>query len=73
MSQEINLIKNVKLIGIALFLLGLLTDSDHKESACNEGDRVRSLGREGLLEKRMATPSRILAWRIPWTEEPGGL
>ena len=28
---------------------------------------------EDLLEKGMATPSRILAWRIPWTEEPGGL
>ena len=35
--------------------------------------RVRSLGGEDLLEKEMATHSRILAWRIPWTEEPGGL
>ena len=35
--------------------------------------RVQSLGREGLLEKEMATHSRIPAWRIPWTEEPGGL
>ena len=34
---------------------------------------VRSLGRENLLEKEMATHSSILAWRIPWTEEPGGL
>ena len=34
---------------------------------------VRSLGREDPLEKEMATHSRILAWRIPWTEEPGGL
>ena len=34
---------------------------------------VQPLGREDLLEKGMATPSRILAWRIPWTEEPGGL
>ena len=32
-----------------------------------------SLGQEGLLEKEMATPSSILAWEIPWTEEPGGL
>ena len=31
------------------------------------------LGQEGLLEKEMATPSSILAWEIPWTEEPGGL
>ena len=34
---------------------------------------VQSLGREDPLEKGMATPSSILAWRIPWTEEPGGL
>ena len=34
---------------------------------------VRSLGREDPLEKGMATHSRILAWKIPWTEEPGGL
>ena len=34
---------------------------------------VRSLGREDPLEKEMASHSSILAWRIPWTEEPGGL
>ena len=34
---------------------------------------VRSLGREDPLEKEMATHSSILAWRIPWTEELGGL
>ena len=34
---------------------------------------VRSLGREDPLEKEMATHSSILAWRIPWTEEPGEL
>ena len=34
---------------------------------------VRSLGQEDPLEKGMATQSSILAWRIPWTEEPGGL
>ena len=34
---------------------------------------VRSLGQEDPLEKEMATHSRILAWRIPWTEELGGL
>ena len=34
---------------------------------------VRSLGQEDLLEKEMATHSSILAWKIPWTEEPGGL
>ena len=35
--------------------------------------RVLSLGREDPLEEGMATHSSILAWRIPWTEEPGGL
>ena len=34
---------------------------------------VRSLGWEDRLEKGMATKSGILTWRIPWTEEPGGL
>ena len=34
---------------------------------------VLSLGWEDPLEKEMATHSSILAWRIPWTEEPGGL
>ena len=34
---------------------------------------VRSLGQEDPLEKEMATHSSVLAWRIPWTEEPGGL
>ena len=35
--------------------------------------QVRLLGWEDPLEKGMATHSNILAWRIPWTEEPGGL
>ena len=35
--------------------------------------RGRSLGQEDLLKNEMATPSSIPAWRIPWTEEPGGL
>ena len=35
--------------------------------------QVQSLGQEDPLEKEMATHSSILAWKIPWTEEPGGL
>ena len=35
--------------------------------------RFQSLGREDLLEKEMATHSSVLAWKIPWTEEPGRL
>ena len=43
-----------------------------KESAVQE-THIRSLGQEDLLEKEMATHSSILAWKIPWTEEPGRL
>ena len=35
--------------------------------------RVQSLSQEDILEKEMTTRSSILAWEIPWTEEPGGL
>ena len=46
-----------------------------KNPAANAGDEiwVRSLGQEDLLEKGLATHSSILAWEIPWTEEPVGL
>ena len=46
--------------------------SEGKESVCS-ADLVWSLGGEDPLEKGMATHSGILAWRIPWREEPGGL
>ena len=38
-----------------------------------EDMQAQSLGQEDPLEEGMATHSNILAWRIPWTEEPGGL
>jgi len=45
-----------------------------KNLPASAGDkRVRSLSGEDPLEKEMATHSSILAWEIPWTEEPGGL
>ena len=47
--------------------------SDGKKSVCNHRTQVQSLGQEDLLEKGMAAHSNILAWRIPWTEEPGEL
>ena len=47
--------------------------SDSKESACNAGDPGLSPGSERSLEKAVATHSSVLAWRIPWTVEPGGL
>ena len=52
---------------------GFPDDSDGEESACNEGDLVRSLGWEDPLEEGMAAHSNILAWRTPWAEEPGRL
>ena len=51
------------------FLGGL----DSKESACNAGNPGSIPGSETSLEKGMTTLSSILAWRIPRTEEPGGL
>ena len=59
------------LTDIALF--GFPGGSDGKASACNVGDPGLSPGSEDPLEKEMATHSSTLAWRIPWTEEPGGL
>ena len=47
--------------------------SDGKASAYNAGTQVRSLGWEDPLVKEMATYFSILAWRIPWTKEPGEL
>ena len=44
-----------------------------KSLAAMRETRVQSLDQEDPLEKEMATHSSILAWRIPWTEEPGGL
>jgi len=44
-----------------------------KNSPAMQETWVRSLSREDPLEKGMATHCSILAWRIPWTEEPGGL
>ena len=44
-----------------------------KNLSAMQETQVRSLGQENPLEKEMATHSSILAWRIPWTEQPGGL
>ena len=60
----------------AVYLLGFLWWLRGKESACNVKDTglwVWSLDQEDPLEKEMATHSSILAWEMPWTEEPGGL
>ena len=54
-------------------VMGFPGGSEGKASACNARDRVQSLGWEDTWEKGMAAHSSILAWRMPWTEEPGGL
>ena len=51
----------------------LYSGSVGKESVCNAGDVGSIPGSGDPLEKEMATHSSILAWRIPWTEEPGRL
>ena len=52
---------------------GFACSSVSKESAVVQETWVRSLGLEVPLEMEMATHSSILAWKISWTEEPGGL
>ena len=47
--------------------------SDGKNLSAMQEMQVQSLGSEDPLEKGMDTHSSILSWRIPWTEEPGGL
>ena len=58
-------------IRVKFLALRLPGGSDGKKSACNAGVQIRSLGQGDPLEKGMATHCSILAWRIPWTEEPG--
>ena len=52
---------------------GTLVTQTVKNLPAVQETRVRSPGQEDPLEEGMATHSSILAWRIPWTEEPGGL
>ena len=81
MSIELVVLSNHLILGCPLGILGVNYShftvfpggSDGKASACNVGDQVWFLGREDPLEKEMATYSSTLAWRIPWTEDPGGL
>ena len=56
-----------------VFLLASLGAQSVKNPPAMQETWVSSLGWEDPLEKEMATHSSILAWRIPWTEEPGGL
>ena len=68
----INLPKEIKDLYIDTILQGFPGGSDHKSSACSEGDPglIPGLGRSP--GEGMATHSSILAWKIPWVEEPMG-
>ena len=69
MALELDSMLNIGLKGVTGFPGG----SDGKDSACNVGDLGSILGWEDPIEEGVATHSSILAWRIPWTEEPGRL
>ena len=59
--------------GFLLSCKGFSGGSAVKNLPAIQETQVQSLGREGLLEKGMATYSGIFPWRIPWIEEPAGL
>ena len=59
--------------GIGNLYWAFLSAQTIKNLPAMQETQLRSLGGEDLLEKGMATHSSILAWRIPWTEEPGRL
>ena len=60
-------------IHVSIFLQKVLVAQMVKSLSTMQETCVRSLGQEEPLEKEMATHSSILAWKIPWTEEPGRL
>ena len=64
---------NIQLSNIHRIYRASLVAQRVKRLPAMQETRVRSLGREDPLEEGLATPSSTLAWRIPWTEEPGGL
>ena len=58
---------------LLMFLMGFPGGSVVRNLLANAGNTSSIPGSEDTLEEEMATPSSILAWEIPWTEEPGGL
>ena len=71
-----NLRVHLKVKKIARFQLTLVSSDGSlmvKNLPAMQETQVQSLGWEDPLEKGMATQSSILAWRVPWTKEPGGL
>ena len=72
-SEASNLGKKLVVRSTADQACGFPSGSVVKNPPVNVGDASFMPGQEDALEKEMATHSSILAWRIPWTEEPGGL
>ena len=58
---------------VCVCIWGFPGGSVGKDSTCNAGTMGTSLGLGRSMDKRMATHSTILAWEIPWTDEPDGL
>ena len=67
------MLETVFLLTLYCFYLGLPCSSDGKESACNAGEKGSIPGSERSSGERNSNPLLVLAWRIPWTNEPGGL
>jgi len=67
---------NLSLFGVLVSLFGVLVSivaQTVKNLPAMQETQIQSLGQEDPLEKDIATHSSILAWRIPWTKEPGRL
>ena len=76
LKVEDSYVNNFKLLVLESIILrasGFPGSSVVKNLPAQQGTQVRSLGGEDPLEKEMETHSSILAWKDPWTEEPGGL
>ena len=73
LGQENPLEKGMVIHSNSIYMSGFPGGSVVKNLPTMQETQVRSQGQENPLEKGMATHSSIPAWRIPWTEEPGGL
>ena len=72
-SKEITYLNIIVQRGASFVAQSVKNPPTIQETSCNSGDLGSSLGQEDPLEKEMTTHSSILAWEIPWTEEPGRL
>ena len=75
-SQNVCILRKVNIIWYNLYVEGFPSGSVVKTTPAMQDPqemRAQSLGQEAALEEKMALHSSILAWRIPWTEEPGRL